>query len=589
MLPDIEGIEVGRRLRARGFKTAVLFLTAKDATENKVEALRAGGDDYVTKPFSLAEIVARIQAILRRTAGALPGDVLRFADLVLDEGRHEVHRGDTPIPLTATEFSLLRYFMLNPRRVLSKAQILQNVWRYDFGGNANVVETYVSYLRRKLDAAGPAADPDGAAGRLHARSRRPDSAAPALAARAARARRDRARAAGLAVANVATYASLRSFLLDRTDQSLRRLRARARALGARARTRCGGPGDRAPRGAEPGDYVQVRDVRRRGRLQPPGAARSARPRPSPPGLPARSRRRRTTGRRRRGRSTSRSLEGRRGAATASRAVARSSRRTARSSSRRPLGDVDATLGRLLADRAARHRRRSCSRSRSVGLWVVRLGLRPLDAIGATAEAIAGGDLSRRVERAERDTEVGRLGLALNAMLGQIETAFNAQEASERKLRRFVADASHELRTPLAAVRAYAELFSRGADRRPDDLARSMTGISRESERMSLLVDDLLLLARLDEGRPLEREPVAARRGRLARPSRRRGRSSRSGRSSSSRSPSVVLGDRDRLRQIVDNLLANVRAHTPAGTPVDVRLATGERPRRDRRSRTAAPG
>jgi two-component system OmpR family response regulator len=155
MLPDIEGIEVGRRLREQGFKTAVLFLTAKDATENKVEALRAGGDDYVTKPFSLAEIVARIEAILRRTAGALPGDVLRFGDLVLDERRHEVFRGDAAIELTATEFSLLRYFMLNPRRVLSKGQILQNVWRYDFGGNSNVVETYVSYLRKKLDAAGP--------------------------------------------------------------------------------------------------------------------------------------------------------------------------------------------------------------------------------------------------------------------------------------------------------------------------------------------------------------------------------------------------------------------------------------------------
>ena len=155
MLPDIEGIEVGRRLRAQGFRTAVLFLTAKDETAHKVEALRAGGDDYVTKPFSLAEIVARIHAILRRSASELPGDVLRFADLVLDEGRHEVHRSDTPIVLTATEFALLRYFMLNPRRVLSKGQILQNVWHYDFGGNSNIVETYVSYLRRKLDAAGP--------------------------------------------------------------------------------------------------------------------------------------------------------------------------------------------------------------------------------------------------------------------------------------------------------------------------------------------------------------------------------------------------------------------------------------------------
>jgi two-component system OmpR family response regulator len=155
MLPDLNGLEVGRRLRDQGFKTAILFLTAKDAVENKVEALRAGGDDYVTKPFSLAEVVARVHAILRRTAGELPGDVLRFSDLRLDEARHEVFRGETQIELTATEFSLLRFFLLNPRRVLSKGQILQNVWRYDFGGNTNVVETYVSYLRRKLDAVGP--------------------------------------------------------------------------------------------------------------------------------------------------------------------------------------------------------------------------------------------------------------------------------------------------------------------------------------------------------------------------------------------------------------------------------------------------
>ena len=155
MLPDVPGIEVGRRLRERGFQTAILFLTAKDAVEDKVEALRAGGDDYVTKPFSLAEMVARVEAVLRRTGGDLPGDVLTFADVVLDEARHEVTRNGMPIELTATEFNLLRFLMLNPRRVLSKAQILQNVWHYDFGGSRNVVETYVSYLRRKLDAMGP--------------------------------------------------------------------------------------------------------------------------------------------------------------------------------------------------------------------------------------------------------------------------------------------------------------------------------------------------------------------------------------------------------------------------------------------------
>jgi len=152
MLPDLDGIEVARRLRERGYKSAILFLTAKDAVENKVDALRGGGDDYVTKPFSLAELVARVQAVLRRTTPDTPSEVLRYHDLTLDEARHEVSRGDRRIELTATEFNLLRYFMLNPRRVLSKGQILQNVWRYDFGGNANVVETYVSYLRRKIGA-----------------------------------------------------------------------------------------------------------------------------------------------------------------------------------------------------------------------------------------------------------------------------------------------------------------------------------------------------------------------------------------------------------------------------------------------------
>ncbi len=204
----------------------------------------------------------------------------------------------------------------------------------------------------------------------------------------------------------------------------------------------------------------------------------------------------------------------------------------------------------------------------LGLWVVRLSLRPLDSIGHTAAAIAAGDLSRRVEPANERTEVGRLGLALNAMLGQIESAFKAREASERKLRRFVADASHELRTPLAAVRAYAELFTRGASRRPDDLARAMTGIERESERMSVLVEDLLLLARLDEGRPLAREHVeleqvvteAVETAATVEPEREIELHAES---------AAVLGDRDRLRQIVDNLLANVRAHTPAGAPVRV--------------------
>ena len=143
----------------------------------------------------------------------------------------------------------------------------------------------------------------------------------------------------------------------------------------------------------------------------------------------------------------------------------------------------------------------------LSLAVVRLGLAPLERIAATAGDIAGGDLSRRVEPAEPDTEIGRLGLALNAMLAQTETAFAERGASEDRLRRFIADASHELRTPLTAIRGYAELFRRGAAERPEDLARAMRRIEDEAARMGLLVEDLLLLARLDQGRPLERQPV----------------------------------------------------------------------------------
>ena len=146
-------------------------------------------------------------------------------------------------------------------------------------------------------------------------------------------------------------------------------------------------------------------------------------------------------------------------------------------------------------------------------WLVRVGLRPLEGIGETAGAIAAGDLTRRVEPADERTEIGRLGLALNAMLAQIEAAFEERRASESRLRRFVGDASHELRTPLTSIRGYAELFRRGADSRPQDLAKTMKAIEAEASRMGVLVDDLLLLARLDQGRPLEREPVNV--GRIA--------------------------------------------------------------------------
>lgn len=154
-MPDIDGFEVCRRMRADGVWTPVIFLTARDATEDKISGLTIGGDDYLTKPFSLDELIARVRAIVRRADRATPqGGRLQCADLVLDEDKLEVHRGDRPISLTPTEFRLLRFLMLNSGRVLSKAQILDHVWEYDFGGDANVVETYISYLRKKVDAEG---------------------------------------------------------------------------------------------------------------------------------------------------------------------------------------------------------------------------------------------------------------------------------------------------------------------------------------------------------------------------------------------------------------------------------------------------
>jgi two-component system OmpR family response regulator len=152
MLPDMDGFTVTRRLRDKGQHVPVLFLTARDDTADKITGLTVGGDDYVTKPFSLEEVVARIRAILRRTQAEIASaSVLSYEDLELDEDSHEVRRAGQVVDLSPTEFKLLRYLLLNPGRVLSKAQILDHVWQYDWGGDANIVESYISYLRRKVD------------------------------------------------------------------------------------------------------------------------------------------------------------------------------------------------------------------------------------------------------------------------------------------------------------------------------------------------------------------------------------------------------------------------------------------------------
>ena len=208
---------------------------------------------------------------------------------------------------------------------------------------------------------------------------------------------------------------------------------------------------------------------------------------------------------------------------------------------------------------------------ALGYGVVRVGLRPLEEIGHTAEAIAAGDLSRRVERDDPDSEVGRLGRSLNAMLSQIEEAFSHQRASEDRLRQFLADASHELRTPVTSIRGYSELFRRGAADRPDDLAMAMRRIEEEAIRMGVLVDDLLLLARLDEGRPLARDPVdlaaivtdAVTDAQVLAPER----------AITLAAPEHLetVGDEQRLRQVVANLLQNALRYTPPASPIEVRV------------------
>jgi two-component system, OmpR family, sensor kinase len=375
---------------------------------------------------------------------------------------------------------------------------------------------------------------------------------------------------GLVVADAATYTSLRSFLFDRVDSTLDSVHPGVERSVFEQHGDGRREGPDALGATVPGDCIQVRHasgavVQGKCIAAFPGAATSAPPKyPSTISFPKQPN----------------TAQGDRVTFLTVAATSGSGRYRVRASIEgrspdyvlliaAPLRDVDSTLNRLVLIEGLVTGAVLVALA-LVGLWVVRLGLRPLTAIGETAATIAAGDLSKRVEREDERTEVGRLGRALNAMLHQIETAFRAREASEQKLRRFVADASHELRTPLSAVRAYAELFERGASVRPEDLERSMRGIERESERMSVLVGDLLLLARLDEGRPLERTTVdltqivteAVETARMLEPSR----AIRADLEQLS-----ITGDADRLRQVVDNLLANVRAHAGADASVDVTL------------------
>jgi two-component system OmpR family sensor kinase len=376
-------------------------------------------------------------------------------------------------------------------------------------------------------------------------------------------------ALGLLAADVATYRFLSSFLIHRVDEQL----SSAPAIAARAlSTDADLPGSSSAASdlLPPGTYVALRSLSGEtivAKVFRYGASQLARP-ALPSTLPLGS----ATGSSRTFTVGSVGGEGPRYRTRVTRVVVNGPAPTeAVLVVAIPLTDVHDTLGRLVAIEAIVTLVVLAALA-ALSLWLVRIGLSPLVGMEETAGKIAAGDLSRRVEPADERTEVGRLGLALNAMLTQIESAFEQRHASESRLRRFVGDASHELRTPLTSIRGYAELFRRGADARPEDLAKSMERIEAEASRMGLLVDDLLLLARLDQGRPLERELVdvgsvvaEAVDGARAIEPERPIELERSGDVS-------IVGDAGRLRQVVDNLLDNVRVHTPAGTRAVVRVS-----------------
>ncbi len=372
---------------------------------------------------------------------------------------------------------------------------------------------------------------------------------------------------GLLVANIVTYTSLRSFLNERVHEQLEAARqpvTRA-LLESRPRQRL----SPAPPASYPsGTYGQVRardgTVLGEVILADPGAEPITRP-ALPDALPG----------------SSSALGGRwvmtvaaEDGSTRYRIVAWALQDGGTLVVAVPMREMDQTLRRLLGIMLAVGAGVLLSLA-ALAWWVVRVGLRPLERIGDTAADIAAGDLSRRVDPADEHTEVGRLGLSLNAMLAHIENAFAERTATEERLRRFLADASHELRTPLTSIRGYAELFRRGADTRPDDLAKAMERIEAESARMGVLVEDLLLLARLDEGRPPQRRPVdltmlaadAIADARAVDPDRQI--------TLASPGPVVASVDESQLRQVTANLLSNALTHTPAGTPVEVAVSAAD--------------
>ena len=582
MLPDLDGFEVCKKIRNEGVDTGVLFLTAKDGMEDKVKGLTLGGDDYMTKPFSLEELVARLRALLRRTGVdqiEIDDEKMRFADLELDEATHEVRRAGELLDLSPTEFALLRYLIINADRVVSKAQILDHVWQYDFRGDMGIVETYISYLRKKVDAFEPPL--------IHTvrgvgyRLRMP----PKQSMRSRKLNNDWANsslrnrltigvlvlsAIGFVGAGVGSQALLRNYLIHQVDDQLLSVVAGTQERLDRAGIARDADGDDDQRSAQTatplnrvptsisvtvldpfgnlvggigGDFNsnQITDYVK-GLL--PGQVAAYGSKPFTIEAPGADFRVATT-----------VLPSSLGSVIVAQSLADFDKTT------HQIAIVFLLIGGLVLLFIAFASRQ-----------VIKVGMRPLERIEETAEKIAAGDLSARLDNYEPETEVGRLSTSLNIMLSRIEEAFDARMQSEDKLRRFVADASHELRTPLTAIRGFAELHRQGAVPDGEKTNELIARIEKESKRMGYLVEDLLMLARMDQSRELVVADVdlsallqeAVTSAQAAGPEHTITTNIASG--------ITTKGDADKIYQVVTNLLANARAHTPAGSAITVTVA-----------------
>src|SRR5437773_714148 len=480
MLPDIDGLEVLRRLNAAGHKVPIIFLTAKDATEDKVHGLTVGGDDYVTKPFSVEELMARVRVVLRRHGanGSEDGKLI-LADLEMDDEGHEVRRSGQVVELTNTEYRLLRYLLVNAGRVLTRSQIddqlasvanspsgrqlLVNVLTAQQGrGPSSSIQFPPGTVTEEISPSGTVL-----VGKAFFLGPAPTSIPlPVLPSTLPNAGTDKG-APQFTVAGTNGVSQFR--VIDWPEDQLQ------------------------------GNFIVL-------------------------------------------------------------AI--------------PLAEVQSTLSQLLLLEASISLA-VVAATAILALLIIRIGLRPLQRMGSVAADIAAGDLTKRVEPATSQTEIGRLGLALNGMLSQIEAAFAERTASNERLRRVIADASHELRTPLTSIRGYAEMLRRGAAESPIDSEAARRRIEEESIRMTGLVDDLLVLARLDQGRPLDRSAVDLRAiatdavadARVVAPPRQI--------SLSADGPVLVTGDDTRLRQVLGNLVRNALVHTPQLTSIEVAVATDD--------------